>query len=105
MGKAIKKLSLPRDHIIVSSKVFWGGGKPTQRGLSRKHITEACHQALKRLQLDYLDLYFCHRPDPETPIEETVWAMSNLIEQGKVLYWGTSEWSAQQLMEAYGDAR
>ncbi|MEM7110605.1 MAG: aldo/keto reductase, partial [Bacteroidota bacterium] len=68
---------------------------------NRKHVVEACHQALKRLQVDYLDLYFCHRPDKQTPIEETVWAMHNLIQQGLVLYWGTSEWSAQEIMEAH----
>ncbi|MCB8918738.1 MAG: aldo/keto reductase [Ardenticatenaceae bacterium] len=108
MGEALKELGWRRDSYIVSSKVFWGAvseRKPTQWGLSRKHVIEACHQALQRLQVDYLDLYFCHRPDKETPIEETVRAMSDLIQQGKVLYWGTSEWSAQQLMEAYGVAR
>jgi voltage-dependent potassium channel beta subunit len=108
MGKALKKLGWRRDSYIVSSKVFFGSHperKPTQRGLSRKHVVEACHQALERLQVDYLDLYFCHRPDPETPIEETVWTMTDLIHQGKVLYWGTSEWSAQEIMEAYSDAR
>jgi voltage-dependent potassium channel beta subunit len=87
------------------SKVFWGGDLPNQEGLSRKHVFEACHAALRRLQVDYLDLYFCHRPDPNTPIEETVRAMSDLIAQGKVLYWGTSEWSAQQIMEACDIAR
>jgi voltage-dependent potassium channel beta subunit len=108
MGEVLKKTGWPRDTFIVSSKVFWGAvpdPRPTQRGLSRKHVFEACHQALQRLQLDYLDLYFCHRPDKETPIEETVRAMHDLIQQGKVLYWGTSEWSAQQIMEAYGLAR
>jgi voltage-dependent potassium channel beta subunit len=89
----------------VSSKVFWGGEKPTQRGLSAKHVTEACHAALKRLRVDHLDLYFCHRPDIDTPIEETVRAMHNLIVQGKVLYWGTSEWSGQQITEAHLVAR
>lgn len=73
--------------------------------MSRKHVVEACHDALKRLQLDYLDLYFCHRPDKSTPIEETVWTMHQLIQQGKVLYWGTSEWSAQEIMEAHMVAR
>ena len=101
MGKAIKKLGWSRDTYIVSSKVFWGGEKPTQRGLSHKHIMDACHGALKRLQVDYLDLYFCHRPDPETPIEETVRAMHALVLQGKICYWGTSEWSAIQIGEAY----
>jgi len=105
MGEALKQLNWSRDSYIVSSKVFWGGQKPTQKGLSKKHVTEAAHAALKRLQVDYLDLYFCHRPDVDTPIEETVWAMHNLIVQGKVLYWGTSEWSAQQLTEAYAVAR
>lgn len=105
MGEALAKLGWSRDSYSVSSKVFWGGQKPTQKGLSRKHVTEACHAALKRLQVDYLDLYFCHRPDIDTPIEETVWAMHNLVTQGKVLYWGTSEWSAQQLTEAWGFAR
>ncbi len=105
MGEALSRLGWGRDTYAVSSKVFWGGAKPTQKGLSAKHITDACHAALKRLQVDYLDLYFCHRPDIDTPIEETVRAMHNLILQGKVLYWGTSEWSAQQLTEAYAIAR
>lgn len=105
MGAALEKLGWSRDSYAVSSKVFWGGSKPTQKGLSRKHVTEACHAALKRLRVDYLDLYFCHRPDIDTPIEETVWAMHNLITQGKVLYWGTSEWSAQQLTEAWAVAK
>ncbi len=105
MGQALQLLGWGRDTYIVSSKVYWGGDRPTQMGLSRKHIHDACHAALRRLQVDYLDLFFCHRPDPHTPIEETVWAMSDLIHQGKVLYWGTSEWSAQQIMEAYAVAR
>ncbi|MBY5362227.1 aldo/keto reductase [Rhizobium leguminosarum] len=105
MGEALSRLGWSRDSFVVSSKVFWGGERPTQRGLSRKHVTDACHAALKRLQVDYLDLYFCHRPDIDTPIEETVRAMHDLVAQGKVLYWGTSEWSAQQLTEAYAVAR
>ena len=105
MGSALKKLSWPRSSYCVSSKVFWGGEKPTQKGLSRKHVVDACHAALKRLNVDYLDLYFCHRPDIDTPIEETVRAMHDLIQQGKVLYWGTSQWRAQQISEAYGIAR
>jgi len=105
MGKILKKMKWDRSTYLVSSKVFWGGTLPNQYGLSRKHIVEACHAALKRLQVDYLDLYFCHRPDRNTPIEETVRAMSYLIDSGKILYWGTSEWSAQQISEAYGIAR
>lgn len=104
MGEVLQSVNWPRDSYIVSSKVFWGAVEnpaPTQRGLSRKHVTEACHQALQRLQVDYLDLYFCHRPDYQTPIEETVRTMTDLIRQGKVLYWGTSEWTARQLTEAY----
>ncbi len=103
MGEILKKKAWSRDTYIVSSKVFFGaGGKlPNQTGLSRKHVFEGCHGALKRLQVDYLDLFFCHRPDKETPIEETAWTMHNLIEQGKILYWGTSEWSAQEIMEAH----
>lgn len=103
MGNILAKKDWRRDSYIVSSKAFWGDGGqlPTQKGLNRKHLVEACHAALKRLQVDYLDLYFCHRPDKETPIEETVWTMHNLIQQGKILYWGTSEWSAQEIMEAH----
>ena len=108
MGEILNKFNWPRDSYIISSKAFFGGvldPLPTQRGLNRKHLTEACDAALKRLQLDYLDLYFCHRPDKETPMEETVWTMHNLIAQGKILYWGTSEWSAQEIMEAHMVAR
>jgi voltage-dependent potassium channel beta subunit len=105
MGKILQKMGWDRTSYVVSSKVFWGGKLPNQIGLSRKHVFEACHAALKRLQVDYLDLYFCHRPDPNTPIAETVRAMHDLITQGKVLYWGTSEWSAAQLMEAFEVAR
>jgi voltage-dependent potassium channel beta subunit len=109
MGKTLKKIGWSRDSYIVSSKVMFGSQKgqpkPTQRGLSRKHVYEACHQAMARLQVDYLDLYFCHRPDQEVPIEETVRAMTELILRGDVLYWGTSEWSAQEIMEAYSVAR
>lgn len=103
MGEILKKKGWRRDSYIVSSKAFFGDGGqlPTQKGLNRKHLFEACHAAMKRLQVDYLDLFFCHRPDKETPIEETVWTMHNLIQQGKILYWGTSEWSAQEIMEAH----
>ena len=101
MGQALKKLGLPRDTYCLSSKVFWGGELPTQRGLSAKHIHDACNAALQRMQVDYLDLFFCHRPDPDTPIEETVRAMHSLILQGKIIYWGTSEWGADQIELAY----
>ncbi|WP_025865789.1 potassium channel beta subunit family protein [Prolixibacter bellariivorans] len=105
MGRVLKKKQWDRTSYVVSSKVFFGihgeNNKPTQRGLSRKHLVEACNEALQRLQTDYLDLYFCHRPDKETPIEEVVWTMNHLIQQGKILYWGTSEWSAAEIMEAF----
>jgi voltage-dependent potassium channel beta subunit len=107
MGKILKKMGWERSSYIVSSKAYFGDGgkKPTQMGLNRKHLIEACNAALKRLQVEYLDLFFCHRPDKKTPIEETVWTMHNLIQQGKILYWGTSEWSAQEIMEAHMVAR
>jgi voltage-dependent potassium channel beta subunit len=107
MGKILKNVNWDRSSYLVSSKVFFGRGdkRPNMTGLSRKHITEACHEALSRLQLNYLDLFFAHRPDKNTPIEETVWTMHNLILQGKILYWGTSEWSAQEIMEAHMVAR
>ena len=101
MGEALKTLGFTRDTYCVSSKAFWGGQLPTQRGLSAKHLTDACNAALQRLQVDYLDLFFCHRPDPETPVEETVRAMHTLVNQGKIIYWGTSEWEAAQIEEAY----
>ncbi len=103
MGKILSNRNWSRDSYIVSSKVFFGAGAkvPTQKGLHRKHIYEACNQALERLKVEYLDLYFCHRPDKATPIEETVWSMHQLIMAGKILYWGTSEWSAQEIMEAH----
>lgn len=107
MGEILERFGWDRDSYVVSSKVFFGAGKkgPNQTGLSRKHVREACDQALQRLRVDYLDLYFCHRADPETPIEETVLAMNDLIRSGKILYWGTSEWSAQQIQEAATVAR
>src|SRR6185312_13653244 len=101
-------LRFPRDSWCVSSKVYFGPydhPKPTQRGLSRKHVIEACHQALARLRVDYLDLYFCHRPDEDTPVTETVAAMDLLVRQGKVLYWGTSEWPADAIVEAHRVAK
>ena len=105
MGNILKKKGWGRDTFVVSSKVFWGGELPNQEGLSRKHVMDACHAALRRLQVEYLDLYFCHRPDPNTPLEETVRAMSDLMAQGKVLYWGTSEWSAESIRQAHQIAR
>lgn len=108
MGEVFKRTGWRRDSYIVSSKVLGGAidnPGPTQRGLSRKHIFDACHQAMERLQVDYLDLYFCHRPDRDVPMEEIVRAMTDLINQGKVMYWGTSEFTAQELMEAHSVAR
>jgi voltage-dependent potassium channel beta subunit len=105
MGNVIKKAGWKRSDLVISTKLFWGGKGPNDRGLSRKHIFEGINASLKRLQLDYVDLLYCHRPDLYTPVEETVWAMNLTIQQGKALYWGTSEWSAQQIMEAHGVAR
>lgn len=108
MGEALKRAGWGRDTYILSSKVIWGAvsdPKPTQRGLHRKHVFEACHDALRRLQVDYLDLYFCHRFDPNVPMEEIVQTMTDLVRQGKVLYWGTSEWTAAQILDAHGVAR
>jgi voltage-dependent potassium channel beta subunit len=105
MGRVLKKKNWDRTSYVVSSKAYFGwrgkNNKPNQTGLSRKHLTEACHEALQRLQVDYLDLFFCHRPDTTVPIEEVVWAMNTLINQGKILYWGTSMWSAAEIMEAH----
>ncbi len=105
MGRVLKAKNWDRTSYTISSKAFFGWrgkeNKPNQTGLSRKHLTEACHEALQRLQTDYLDLYFCHRPDKNTPIEEVVLTMNHLIQQGKILYWGTSEWSGVELMEAH----
>ncbi|GAB1396434.1 hypothetical protein MASR1M65_12110 [Saprospiraceae bacterium] len=107
MGNILKASGWDRSSFLVSSKVYFGDGnkKPNQTGLSRKHIREACNAALKRLQAEYLDLYFCHRPDRNVPMEEIVFTMTHLIEQGKILYWGTSEWSAMEIMEAQMIAR
>ena len=105
MGRILKKTAWDRSSYVVSSKVFFGwrgeANKPNQTGLSRKHILEACHEALQRFQLEYLDLFFCHRPDKATPIEEVVRTMNILIQQGKILYWGTSEWCGAEIMEAH----
>jgi voltage-dependent potassium channel beta subunit len=105
MGKIIKKAGWKRSDLVLSTKIFWGGGGPNDKGLSRKHIIEGTDGALKRLQTDYVDLIFCHRADLDTPIEETVRAMNHVIDQGKAFYWGTSEWNAEQIMEAYQIAR
>ncbi|GEP94889.1 potassium channel beta subunit family protein [Chitinophaga cymbidii] len=109
MGRVLKKKNWDRTSYTVSSKAYFGwrgaDNKPNQTGLSRKHLVEACHEALQRLQVDYLDLYFCHRPDRNTPVEEVVWTMNILIQQGKILYWGTSEWTAAEIMEAHMIAR
>ncbi len=99
MGEVLKEFQ--RESIIVSTKIFWGGKSPTEIGLSRKHLIEGTKKSLRRLQLEYVDLLFCHRPDPSTPIEETVRAMDYLIRSGQALYWGTSEWSAQEIFSAY----
>ncbi|MEN1927397.1 aldo/keto reductase [Luteimonas sp. MJ204] len=107
MGDVIVDLRLPRDGFAVSSKVMFGSvadPRPMQKGLSRKHVHDACHGALKRLRVDYLDLYFCHRPDPDVPVLETVAAMDALVRQGKVMYWGTSEWPAALVREAHAVA-
>jgi voltage-dependent potassium channel beta subunit len=105
MGRVLSQKKWDRTSIVLSSKAYFGwrgkANKPNQTGLSRKHLTEACHEALKRLETDYLDLYYCHRPDKTTPIEEVVQTMNTLIQQGKILYWGTSEWSGVEIMEAH----
>ena len=105
MGRVLAKKKWDRTSYVLSSKAYFGWrgkeNKPNQTGLSRKHLTEACHEALQRMQTDYLDLYFCHRPDKTTPIEEVVHTMNTLIQQGKILYWGTSEWSGVEIMEAH----
>jgi voltage-dependent potassium channel beta subunit len=109
MGRTLSNMNWDRSTYCVSSKAFFGlhgkDNKPNQKGLSRKHLTEACHAALRRLRVDYLDLFFCHRPDRDTPMEEIVWSMNILLQQGKILYWGTSEWSAAEIMEAHAVAK
>lgn len=105
MGEVFKKAGWKRSDLVISTKLFWGGKGPNDRGLSRKHLLEGIDASLERMQLDYVDLLFCHRPDMHTPIEETVRAMTHIINQGKAFYWGTSEWSAVQLQEAYTIAR
>ena len=105
MGNVIKKAGWRREDLVISTKIFWGGDGPNDLGLSHKHVIEGVNNALRRLQMDYIDLVFCHRPDPNTPIEETVRAMDIVIKQGKAFYWGTSEWSAAEIMRADGIAR
>jgi voltage-dependent potassium channel beta subunit len=105
MGNVIKKAGWRREDLVVSTKIFWGGKGPNDTGLSHKHVIEGVNNALKRFQMEYVDLVFCHRPDPNTPIEETVRAMDIVIKQGKAFYWGTSEWSADEIRSAYGIAR
>ena len=105
MGKIIRRAGWKRSDLVISTKIFWGGDGPNDTGLSHKHLVEGINASLERLQMDYVDLLFCHRPDIHTPVEETVWAMNQIIQQGKAFYWGTSQWSAQQIMDAYGIAR
>lgn len=99
MGEILKEFK--REEVVVSTKIFWGGSKPNQKGLSRKHLLEGTWNSLKRLQLDYVDLLYAHRPDPETPMEEIVLAMDYIVRNGMAFYWGTSEWSAKDLEEAH----
>ena len=103
MGEALKQYR--REDLVVSTKLFWGGSAPNQTGLTRKHLMEGIRNSLKRMQMEYVDLLFCHRPDPDTPIEETVLAMNDIVRSGLAFYWGTSEWSAEQLKEAYRIAK
>lgn len=105
MGNVIKKAGWKRSDLVISTKIFWGGEGPNNTGLSHKHLVEGVNASLQRLQMDYVDLLFCHRPDLNTPVEETVWTMNQIIQQGKAFYWGTSEWPATRIMEAYGIAR
>lgn len=105
MGKVLKETGWRRESYVVSTKIFWGGDGPNEEGLSYKHIIEGTNNSLRRLQLEYVDLIFCHRPDPNTPIEETVRAMDQVIRQGKAFYWGTSEWSAADIIRADALAR
>lgn len=105
MGKALKELAFPREQYLISTKIFWGGKGPNDTGLNYKHIIEGVNNALKRLGLEYVDFVFAHRPDPETPMEEVVWGFNQIIQQGKAFYWGTSEWSAAQIMQAYHVAK
>ncbi|MBU1026909.1 MAG: aldo/keto reductase [Candidatus Margulisbacteria bacterium] len=103
LGKTLKDFN--RDEVVVSTKIYWGGDKPNQIGLSRKHLIEGTKNSLKRLKMDYVDLLFCHRPDKHTPLEETVLAMDQILRQGLAFYWGTSEWSAEQIEQAFKFAK
>lgn len=105
MGNVIKNAGWTRSDLVISTKIYWGGEGPNERGLSHKHIIEGVEASLERMQLDYVDLVFAHRPDINTPIEETVRAFTQVIRSGRAFYWGTSEWSAAQIMQAYGIAR
>lgn len=105
MGSVVRRGGWKRSDLVVSTKIFWGGRGPNDSGLSMKHIIEGTDAALRRLQMDYVDLIFCHRPDVRTPVEETVRAMTHVINQGKAFYWGTSEWSAERIREAHDVAR
>jgi len=105
MGQALREMGLPREQYLLSTKIFWGGKGPNDVGLNYKHIIEGVNNALRRLGLEYVDFVFAHRPDPETPIEETVWAFNQVIQQGKAFYWGTSEWSAAEILLANQIAR
>ena len=105
MGQALREMGLPREQYLLSTKIFWGGKGPNDVGLNYKHIIEGVNNALRRLGLEYVDFVFAHRPDPETPVEETVWAFNQVIQQGKAFYWGTSEWSAAEILLANQIAR
>lgn len=105
LGHIVKKEGWKRSDLVLSTKIFWGGDGPNDSGLSRKHIVEGVDASLRRLQLDYVDLVFCHRPDIHTPVEETVRAMSHVVDRGRALYWGTSEWPAELIRDAFRIAR
>jgi voltage-dependent potassium channel beta subunit len=105
LGHLLRKAGWKRSDLVIATKIFWGGPGPNDKGLSRKHIIEGMNASLERLQMDYVDLVFCHRPDKDTPVEETVRAMTHLITTGRAMYWGTSEWSATRIMEAWAVAR
>ncbi|XP_056304795.1 voltage-gated potassium channel subunit beta-1-like isoform X1 [Danio aesculapii] len=105
LGSIIKKKGWRRSSLVITTKIYWGGKAETERGLSRKHIIEGLRASLERLQLEYVDVVFANRPDPNTPMEETVRAMTHVINQGMAMYWGTSRWSSMEIMEAYSVAR